>query len=98
MDATQLMEPASRALSPLASAKAYWRPSAAAEDTWHRSATLQRADVGTRRLFPGREGWRLDSDDLMVVVPRGADAKRTRSGGWAEAAKDEDHYKPHVEA
>lgn len=43
------------------------------------------------------EGRRPDSDDPMVVVPRGQDGKRKRSGGWTEAVADE-NYKPLVEA
>lgn len=43
------------------------------------------------------EGRRPDSDDPVVVVPRGADGKRVRSGGWTEPVKDE-NYKPLVEA
>jgi hypothetical protein len=43
------------------------------------------------------EGRRPDSDDPMVVVPKGTDGKRTRSGGWTDPVKDE-NYKPLVEA
>ncbi len=43
------------------------------------------------------EGRRPDSDDPMVVVPKGADGKRARSGGWTEPVVDE-NYKPLVEA
>lgn len=43
------------------------------------------------------EGQRPESDDPMVVVPKGVDGKRTRSGGWTEPVKDE-NYKPLVEA
>ena len=43
------------------------------------------------------EGRRPDSDDPVVVVPKGADGKRIRSGGWTEPVQDED-YKPLVEA
>jgi DNA helicase HerA-like ATPase len=43
------------------------------------------------------EGRRPDSDDPVVVVPRGADGKRVRSGGWTDPVKDE-NYKPLVEA
>lgn len=43
------------------------------------------------------EGRRPDSDDPVVVVPRGTDGKRVRSGGWTEPVKDE-NYKPLVEA
>lgn len=43
------------------------------------------------------EGRRPDSDDPVVVVPRGSDGKRVRSGGWTEPVTDE-NYKPLVEA
>jgi hypothetical protein len=43
------------------------------------------------------EGRRPESDDPMVVVPKGEGGKRIRSGGWTEPVKDED-YKPLVEA
>jgi hypothetical protein len=43
------------------------------------------------------EGRRPDSDDPMIVVPKGRDGKRLRSGGWTEQAGGED-YKPLVEA
>jgi hypothetical protein len=43
------------------------------------------------------EGRRPDSDDPVVVVPRDADGKRVRSGGWTEPVLNED-YKPLVEA
>ena len=42
-------------------------------------------------------GRRPDSDDPVVVVPRGADGKRVRSGGWTEVVLKE-NYKPLVEA
>lgn len=45
---------------------------------------------------PG-EGRRPDSEDPVVVVPKGADGKRVRSGGWTEPVESED-YKPLVEA
>ena len=43
------------------------------------------------------EGRRPDSDDPVVVVPKGADGKRVRSGGWTEPVLNE-NYKPLVEA
>ena len=43
------------------------------------------------------EGRRPDSDDPVVVVPKGADGKRLRSGGWTEPVLHED-YGPLVEA
>lgn len=43
------------------------------------------------------EGRRPDSDDPVVVVPKGADGKRVRSGGWTESALHE-NYKPLVVA
>jgi DNA helicase HerA-like ATPase len=43
------------------------------------------------------EGRRPDSEDPMVVVPKGTDGKRTRSGGWTEPVIDE-NYKPLVDA
>lgn len=43
------------------------------------------------------EGRRPDSDDPVVVVPKGADGKRVRSGGWTEPVQHE-NYKPLVEA
>jgi DNA helicase HerA-like ATPase len=43
------------------------------------------------------EGRRPDSDDPMVVVPKGADGKRTKPGGWTGPVTNED-YKPLVEA
>lgn len=43
------------------------------------------------------EGRRPDSDDPVVVVPKGADGKRLRSGGWTEPVLNE-NYKPLVEA
>lgn len=43
------------------------------------------------------EGRRPESDDPMVVVPKGEGGKRIRSGGWTEPVKDE-NYKPLVEA
>jgi len=43
------------------------------------------------------EGRRPDSDDPVVVVPRGADGQRVRHGGWTEPVLNED-YKPLVEA
>jgi hypothetical protein len=43
------------------------------------------------------EGQRPDSDDPAVVVPKGADGKRVRSGGWTEPVQNED-YGPLVEA
>lgn len=38
-----------------------------------------------------------DSEDPMVVVPKGADGERERPGGWTVLGKDE-NYKPLVEA
>lgn len=38
-----------------------------------------------------------DSEDPMVVVPKGSGGKRVRPGGWTELDKDED-YKPLVKA
>ena len=43
------------------------------------------------------EGRRPDSDDPLAVVPKGADGKRKRNGGWTEPVKDE-NYKPLVQA
>ena len=43
------------------------------------------------------EGRRPDSDDPVVVVQKGSDGKRVRSGGWTEPVLNED-YKPLVEA
>lgn len=43
------------------------------------------------------ESRRPDSDDPMVVVPKGPDGKRIRHGGWTESVNSED-YKPLVEA
>jgi DNA helicase HerA-like ATPase len=43
------------------------------------------------------EGRRPDSDDPMVVVPKGIDGKRKKSGGWTEPVIDE-NFKPLVEA
>lgn len=43
------------------------------------------------------EGRRPDSDDPVVVVPKGADGKRLRSGGWTEPVLNE-NYRPLVEA
>lgn len=43
------------------------------------------------------EGRRPDSEDPVVVVPRGADGKRVRSGGWTEPVVSES-YQPLVEA
>lgn len=43
------------------------------------------------------EGRRPDSDDPVVVVPKGADGKRLRSGGWTEPVLHE-NYGPLVEA
>lgn len=43
------------------------------------------------------ESRRPDSDDPMVVVPKGPDGKRIRHGGWTENVKAED-YKPLVSA
>ena len=43
------------------------------------------------------EGRRPDSDDPVVVVPKGIDGKRVRSGGWTEPVVNED-YGPLVEA
>lgn len=43
------------------------------------------------------EGRRPDSEDPMVVVPKGVDGKRVRTGGWTESVEDE-NYKPLVES
>lgn len=43
------------------------------------------------------EGRRPDSDDPVVVVPKGPDGKRLRSGGWTEPVLHE-NYRPLVEA
>ena len=43
------------------------------------------------------EGRRPNSDDPVVVVPKDADGKRVRSGGWTEPILHE-NYKPLVEA
>jgi hypothetical protein len=43
------------------------------------------------------EGRRPDSEDPVVVVPKGADGKRVRSGGWTEPVLNE-NYKALVEA
>ena len=43
------------------------------------------------------EGRRPDSDDPVVVVPKGADGRRLRSGGWTEQVLNE-NYAPLVEA
>ncbi|MEA9833006.1 ATP-binding protein [Xanthomonas campestris pv. raphani] len=43
------------------------------------------------------EGRRPESDDPMVVVPKGEGGKRIRSGGWTEPVKDE-NYRPLVQA
>ena len=43
------------------------------------------------------EGRRPDSEDPVVVVPKGADGIRIKSGGWTESIESED-YKPLVEA
>lgn len=43
------------------------------------------------------QGRRPDSDDPVVVVPKDADGKRVRSGGWTEPVLNE-NYKPLVEA
>ena len=43
------------------------------------------------------EGRRPDSDDPAVVVPKGADGKRVRAGGWTGPVLDE-NYAPLVEA
>lgn len=42
-------------------------------------------------------GRRPDSEDPVVVVPKDADGKRVRSGGWTEPVLNE-NYKPLVEA
>ena len=43
------------------------------------------------------EGQRPDSDDPLAVVPKGADGKRKKSGGWTEPVVNE-NFKPLVEA
>jgi DNA helicase HerA-like ATPase len=37
------------------------------------------------------ENNRPDSDDPLVVVPKGKDGKRVRSGGWTEKVASEDY-------
>jgi hypothetical protein len=49
------------------------------------------------RLDLPRAGRWPDSEDPMVVVAKGSDGKRERSGGWTEAVKDE-NYRPLVNA
>jgi len=49
-----------------------------------------RMDLPTEGRWP-------DSEDPMVVVPKGNDGKRKRPGGWTEPVKNED-YKPLVAA
>lgn len=43
------------------------------------------------------QGRRPDSDDPMVVAPKGTDGKRMKGGGWTEPVEHE-NYKPLVEA
>ena len=43
------------------------------------------------------EGRRPDSEDPLVIVPKGNDGKRIRPEGWTEAVENE-NYKPLVEA
>lgn len=43
------------------------------------------------------EGRRPESDDPAVVVPKGNDGKRIKSGGWTEPVLNE-NYKPLIEA
>lgn len=43
------------------------------------------------------EGRRPESDDPLIVVPKGEDGERVRSGGWTESVQNED-YKPLTEA
>jgi hypothetical protein len=50
----------------------------------------------TRMDLPPKGRW-PDSEDPMVVVPKGTDGKRRRDGGWTEVVKNE-KYKPLVEA
>jgi hypothetical protein len=50
----------------------------------------------TRMDLPPKGRW-PDSEDPMVVVPKGTDGKRRRGGGWTEVVKNE-KYKPLVEA
>jgi hypothetical protein len=52
--------------------------------------------IRTRIYLPPIGRW-PDSEDPLVVVPKGEDGKRKRSGGWTEIVKNED-YKPLVEA
>jgi hypothetical protein len=52
--------------------------------------------IRTRMYLPPIGRW-PDSEDPLVVVPKGKDGKRKRSGGWTEIVKNED-YKPLVEA
>ncbi len=43
------------------------------------------------------EGRRPESDDPLIVVPKGEDGERVRSGGWTESVQSE-NYKPLIEA
>lgn len=43
------------------------------------------------------EGRRPESDDPLIVVPKGEDGERLRSGGWTESVQSE-NYKPLIEA
>lgn len=43
------------------------------------------------------EGKRPDSDDPMVIAPKGQDGKRLKSGGWTEQIQEE-NFKPLVKA
>jgi len=43
------------------------------------------------------EGRRPESDDPLIVVPKGEDGERVRSGGWTESVQSE-NYKPLTEA
>lgn len=43
------------------------------------------------------EGRRPESDDPVIVVPKGEDGERVRSGGWTESVQSE-NYKPLIEA
>jgi hypothetical protein len=43
------------------------------------------------------EGRRPESDDPLIVVPKGEDGERVRSGGWIDSVQSE-NYKPLIEA
>jgi len=52
--------------------------------------------IRTRMSLPPAGRW-PDSEDPMVVVPKGKDGHRKRRGGWTEPATDE-NYKPLINA